>query len=324
MRGKDMHYLESWGNYLAGSNHLRLGEANAAVKHFQNLVEQRYHTYVRTAIDSLAGLVLSLPKCWGPAGYRCSHRINVGVCRRKCRSGRRKRECFGTRRLALAQGDGETSKRWARGYSARTNTEPLFVWLENPAVTQARVWIATGSKQEVHKAFEQLSQLAETTRAVHNGCQLSEIQVLQSVALNKLSRSHEALEILSEVVEVSSQIGYKQPFVEAGSEMAELLQRQTKQCSASWMSQILTDMNPASPVSAPEAVQPLIEALTVREEEVLDLLARRLRDREIAEKLFISVETVKSHLKHLYQKLHVGNRRDAVAVGRQRGLIKGR
>jgi DNA-binding NarL/FixJ family response regulator len=54
------------------------------------------------------------------------------------------------------------------------------------------------------------------------------------------------------------------------------------------------------------------EALTAREEEILQLLAKGLLSKEIAHQLSISVETVNSHLKHIYEKLHVRSRTEAV------------
>ncbi len=61
--------------------------------------------------------------------------------------------------------------------------------------------------------------------------------------------------------------------------------------------------------------QPLIEPLSRREIEVLGLLARHLSNREIADKLYISPATVKSHTKNIYGKLGVNSRREAVGLG---------
>jgi len=66
---------------------------------------------------------------------------------------------------------------------------------------------------------------------------------------------------------------------------------------------------------------PLIEPLTNRELDVLELLAKRFQDKEIAEKLFISPTTVKTHLKNIYQKLNVSKRREAVESAKALGIL---
>jgi DNA-binding NarL/FixJ family response regulator len=68
--------------------------------------------------------------------------------------------------------------------------------------------------------------------------------------------------------------------------------------------------------------KPLIEPLTNRELDVLELLAKRFYDKEIAAKLSVSVPTVKTHISHILQKLDVENRRAAAAKARELGIIE--
>jgi DNA-binding NarL/FixJ family response regulator len=74
----------------------------------------------------------------------------------------------------------------------------------------------------------------------------------------------------------------------------------------------------------PTLVQPrhpdLIELLTNRESEVLQLLALRLTNKEIAHALGISTGTVKQHTINLFRKLHVENRREAIVQARAMGF----
>jgi LuxR family transcriptional regulator, maltose regulon positive regulatory protein len=69
------------------------------------------------------------------------------------------------------------------------------------------------------------------------------------------------------------------------------------------------------------AVAGLVEPLTERELEVLGLLATGAPNRAIAKQLVVSLDTVKRHLSHLFSKLEVANRTQAVARARELGLL---
>jgi DNA-binding NarL/FixJ family response regulator len=73
------------------------------------------------------------------------------------------------------------------------------------------------------------------------------------------------------------------------------------------------------PFSGP--LRELEQEPTMREIEVLQLISEGLVNREIGQRLFLSEETVKSHVRHLLAKLQARSRAHAVAVGFRRGLI---
>ncbi|UCD81853.1 MAG: hypothetical protein JSW26_10635, partial [Desulfobacterales bacterium] len=75
-------------------------------------------------------------------------------------------------------------------------------------------------------------------------------------------------------------------------------------------------LSPRTPTS-----QVLVDPLTNRELDVLELLAQRMSNKEIADKLFISAETVKGHLQNIYQKLEVKKRREAVEKAERIGIL---
>ena len=69
------------------------------------------------------------------------------------------------------------------------------------------------------------------------------------------------------------------------------------------------------------ALRALEQDPTMREIEVLQLISDGLVNREIGDRLYLSEETVKSHVRHLLAKLHARSRAHAVAIGFRRGLI---
>ena len=76
-------------------------------------------------------------------------------------------------------------------------------------------------------------------------------------------------------------------------------------------------------VTAPRRRPDVVEPLTERELAVLRLLATRLSNREIGRQLYVSVNTVRTHLQAVYRKLGVGTRAEAVAHARELGLLPG-
>ena len=218
------------------------------------------------------------------------------------------------------------------------NLMALF-FLEIPVITECRVLVAIGSDAGLMEAIERLEDLRQNAKAWHNTCQMMEIMVLQALASQRQGRLEEALEVLERAVVMAEPGGSIRPFVEPGLPMAELLKRLAeKNVAVDYIGKLLAAFGDDVQVVVPEAAghdplsplhqvspspreQPLVEPLTNRENDVLELLAQRLQSKEIADKLFISDETVKTHLKNIYQKLNVTGRRQAVEKAKALGIL---
>ena len=146
-----------------------------------------------------------------------------------------------------------------------------------------------------------------------------EVAVLTALAHEKRGQAGPALQSLEEALGMAAPGGWTRPFLEAGKPLADLLAGLPKRdVHAAFLAEIASSVVPAP--AAPRAEPPL-GRLTDREQDVLELLAERLLYKEIAARLFISPQTVNSHLKNVYSKLHVGNRHQAVARARELGIL---
>ena len=335
----NMALAEAWSYYMLACTYLYTGELEAASLHFAQAVEMRYVLEPRAAVDALAGLALTQHLMQEPddaeetAGRlqefaRELHERSYLSVAQSCQA-----------RLSVLRGDLNSAVEWGQSVDESPVPSELFMWLEAPSITQARVLIAEGTNDSLGKATELLATIRQLSEACRFTCQIIEVAVLQSTALEKLGRSNEAHKALEEALSLAGTGGWVRPFIEAGPPMADLLKELQKQnVAADYIDKILAAFrddeqvllqaaagqpiaSPHQPVRPSASSQSLEDPLTNRELRVLELLAQRLQNKEIAEELFISPATVKSHLKNIYRKLQVSNRREAVSRAKDLGIL---
>jgi LuxR family maltose regulon positive regulatory protein len=96
----------------------------------------------------------------------------------------------------------------------------------------------------------------------------------------------------------------------------------TEAGSPSYLAYLLQQMRVRSePISAQSAAADLAEPLTMREVEILSLVAAGMRNQEIADHLFITLSTVKRHIANVYGKLGVSHRTEAIARANELDLL---
>ena len=324
-----IQYTVAWSWYMRACTYLHRCELEEAAKHFSDAAEHCYILHRIAAIESFSGLAL----CQQLMGQQQAAKQTLGKLRSFAMELNDPNLLEIVRasqaRFDVLRGNPENSVVWAGSDNTPPEFAEQYMWMEVPALARARVWIALGGKENLGRACELLENMVARNTAWNLVNQAIEAGALHSVALEKSGRSEEALDRLEETLRLAAPGGWVRPFVELGSAMATLLSRFNKGGQETAFSQLVlsafSDHSLFQSQSQPSREQPLVvekafgikETLTKREQTILELLAQRLQNKEIAAQLFVSPETVKSHIKRLYQKLGVHNRRDAAAIAIQ-------
>ncbi|MEM7116680.1 MAG: LuxR C-terminal-related transcriptional regulator [Chloroflexota bacterium] len=168
--------------------------------------------------------------------------------------------------------------------------------------------------------FEEALSLLQQCLRFHQATGSFEGRVMTHVQLAntlcRLKREAQARHHLEQAIRIGSDIGYVRCFLEHGQRYAALLP-EMRHLAPDFVDQVLALQNDA--VYDPNAQ--LVEPLSERELEILKLIASGSSNRDIADRLFISIGTVKKHAANIYGKLGVRRRTTAVSRARELGLL---
>jgi LuxR family maltose regulon positive regulatory protein len=210
----------------------------------------------------------------------------------------------------------------ALGRNAEAHDELLALGpLEDHQAIVRLVWAEWfDSRGEIDRALEVLAPAAscEVPGLLDQWLQA---QVLAAILLRSQGRETEALDMFGTALSMGYAQGYRQPFVEFGDRARDLLvtYQRINGSHAEYVADLLSRFTaaPDAGVRDPQDRGPL----TAREVDVLRLWGEMMTAPEIAAELYVSVNTVKAHLKRIYAKLDATSRRQAVARGRALGLL---
>jgi len=204
---------------------------------------------------------------------------------------------------------------------------------EREWLSLARLRLARG---EAAEAVSLLTRLLGPAEAAGRFGVVIEILALQTLALQASGNLPLALGALERALVLAGPEGYIRTFVDYGEPMAMLLRQVTAHGVARlYVARLLAAIQgvgdrkqgsagerdgPQTP--APRLPTPGVEPLTAREVEVLRLLATGASNQRIAEKLTVSIGTVKAHTSHILGKIGASNRTEAVARAGELGLLE--
>nr|WP_227537480.1 LuxR C-terminal-related transcriptional regulator [Marinobacter litoralis] len=237
-------------------------------------------------------------------------------------------------RCYLAMGDQAKAMRCIEPAIRQPANNPLN--REQNQIALARTLISGGQYREAQDTLSTLIPIAE--RNAHNR-HLVEILLVYAEALQHEGRSEEAMAMLERALHKAEDAGFMRLFAEESETLKRLLFDLPRlKTPGRWNRELLamlenqqTDTHKHTQMTPPAARQtqiktstassPLVEPLSLREQEVLQLINQGLANKDIAVTMAVAPATVKAHIRNLYSKLGVGRRTEALAKARELGLL---
>jgi LuxR family maltose regulon positive regulatory protein len=229
--------------------------------------------------------------------------------------------------LALRNGRLAMAMEWAD----RFDPEPLtsIYGFFSPTIVLAKVLILADNSPSRNRAKGLLDRLVDYFTAVNNRRFLIEALALRAMLHEALGNRAPADADLLQALRLAQPSRFIRLFVDQGPRLGPPLNRMKVDAEGLvYVGEILAAFQESSkkrPVSGntvpAKGEQAIIEPLSPREMQILALLAERLSNKEIADKLHISTATIKRHAANIYEKLGVHGRRHAVAKANGLGLL---
>jgi LuxR family maltose regulon positive regulatory protein len=217
---------------------------------------------------------------------------------------------FGGSEARLHAAGGGTDAAWRALENAPTGDTPVV------AAARARIHLQSGRPWD---AVDALSAVVEQDASSSDVPGVIEVWLLEAVARAELRDRESSTRALERALKLAAPDRQRRVFLEGGPLVRQMLADHVRSGTGNraFLGDLLEVFDHGVPRPAPSQ---LLEPLSEREAAVLSYLPTMLSNQEIAAELFVSVNTVKTHLRNIYRKLGTSNRRDSVTAARERRL----
>jgi len=226
-------------------------------------------------------------------------------------------------RIWVEQNDMEAATRWVEEEKLNPDGEFSF-FNECQYIVYARILSAQGKTEDAIRIYQQLLEKAETGGRI---LRVIEILLLQAITYRTIEDGDQAMNVLEKALKLAEPEGFIRIFVDEGAPTARLLyEALSRKISTDYVQRLLSAF-PEEEKSRSTSPQPasseldLIDPLSERELEILQLIAGGLSNQEIGSQLYLSLNTVKAHTRNIYGKLGVNSRTQAAAKARALGIL---
>lgn len=224
-------------------------------------------------------------------------------------------------RLNLLQAQWTEVAAWANNLQLDTENPDINDFTEYSYLTLVRWWLKDNKPDTLQQCQFILQPMIELADETGRDALKAEALLLQALLAQTFGEKSLAVDYLIQSMLAGNQ--FRRLYLNEGEPLRSLLEAiDTRDDLPTSLVQHAHDLLEAMPEpQTPAPADSLIEALTDRELDVLQQLAAGKSNRQIADELYVSVGTVKTHARHIYEKLSVNNRTHAVARARELGLL---
>jgi LuxR family maltose regulon positive regulatory protein len=232
-------------------------------------------------------------------------------------------------RLHIAQNRLSDAWDWAREHAVTADTEPTYL-TEFNHLTLARLLVAQFRTDRdpagLGTATNLLDRIVATAQSTDRGGSFVDALVVRALAHQARGDLDLALGDLGQALSTGAPAGYTRLFLDEGPAMADLLREiaaRPNRPGADRAGELIrvARRDQESPPDASTVAPSTDDGLSSREIEVLRLLATDLTGPEIARQLFVSVNTLRTHTRHIFTKLDVNTRPAAVRRANEIGML---
>ncbi len=310
---------QGWANHFLASVQYHRNDLESAQRHAQQTFDHRYH-HPSANVDSAFILILIEQARGRPQEARKMLKTALDYAvKLRSPTFTYTVQSFEAE-LAVMQGRAHEHILWAEQAYANLFLAPVVSFYQ-PPITIPKVLLAAGTMDARTMAADVLQRLHAYAETMHHTRLMIEVLALEALLHAANDDEEAAFAALEESLTLAQPGGFVRLYVDLGPEMASLLRRMPNREPYAAVRASILSVFADTEAPDPQSNGQLIEPLTDREAEILELLVRRYSNKEIAAELVIAPATVKRHTINIYQKLAVHSRRAAVEAAVTLGLI---
>ncbi|HSQ27036.1 MAG TPA: LuxR C-terminal-related transcriptional regulator, partial [Anaerolineales bacterium] len=316
---------QGWGCYLLGRVYQEWNQLELAADYYLQGVELRFTSNIMPALECIAGYAYILQildrgeqaqQFLNSLEQLHGEQVNVKPPMFMALSAW----------MNLENGNPEEAQRWAEAFNAPV-ADQAIVWYHLPHLYKVKILMENnkpGSYQAIDNLLDEIQALAERT---HNTFTLVRVLALRTAWLARCGKTLEAQQTLERALRLGRPGWFIHAFVKQGPELLGLLHAALRRHIDipdidEYIAAILAAFFVTGEARIAAKDRSSIKTLlTEREMEVLEQLSERLSINEIASHLSISPRTVQQHTHHIYRKLNVTNKREAVVAAIDLGIL---